>query len=1280
MTDYNTRVDVAHLTGQVIDLSTVGDGSIPPLKLQHGAQGPGAGYWYRGDAVWSNYLPATLIGQGAQVANTSGVARWALALAGTESGSNAGGNLQLNSFTDAGGTLSTVATFTRSTGALTLATAGATVANQSASVAALVAKGAASQTANLLEAQTSAGSMVFNVSPAGAIYSKGSLVLDGAAGTYRSIEGRTTSTRWLLALGNTAAESGANAGSDFSLLRYDDAGSYLGTAVQITRSNGAVAVNSTGTTVTNQAAATKALIVKGAASQTANLIEAQDSTGTTLGYIGAGGAARFAGSVQVSDAAGTNRQVQLLTAGLLRWSLYALNNAESGSNAGSDLVIGRYDDAGSYLGTAVQITRSNGAVAVNSTGATITNQAAATVALVVKGATSQSADLLRLQDSTPTTKLAVDSTGSLYLADGTSATITLGPTGGGAGSNNVNLRGGSGGIQWFTPSTAGVPNTGEWLIYRTSANYSPLYVRDLINSRMTAWFTAGADSAVSVVDVQARLRVNGSGSGAQLEVVSSAASKIVVYGKGAASQTADLLQLQDSAAATKAAIDPSGRMSLVGQAYLSNTGLSLTSPTTSGQGVGVKAPASFTGLYYFAQDSAGVNRWYQSAPGFTRSTVPTTSDYVLQAIVDADTNLRFQIQGDGTVSWGPGNAAVDTSLWRSGVSKLSTYAMAITNQVAATVGLVVKAAASQSANVVEVQNSAGTVVARITAGGDLYANTVNGGAPVVLPAGGAAGAPLVKNSAADYDTGWGGQLTIQASAAGTVPLISKGAASQTADLLQLKNSGGTTLFSVSAAGAPYMTGSMSIDGSAGTYRSILGRTGGTTRWLLAVGDTASEAGSNAGSDFVLLNYNDAGSNIATVMKATRSTGYVQFGFQVGVIAAPSTTVGLNVSPPSASGTGVLVKGVASQTGALLALQTSAGTTRLAAYDTGYVLHSLSAASNAFLAAIVDGDAFGRFSVDGNGSHYWGGGSGTTDLALYRTTVNALRADGSLQVVNGTTGNTALLVKGAASQTAALLDLQNSAGTSLLTVSAAGVITAGAFTGLSYGAVGGAQLASASLSVTSNAAGNVAAIIKGAASQTADLLQLQNSAGTVLTKFDAAGNCINAAGVSSSAGLFVDAASGTARVFGGRNASSVVRWYLVLGNATTESGSNAGSDFMLSRYDDAGSLLGSPLTITRSNGAAAFATTGITITNQAAATIALIVKAAASQSAALIDAQNSAGTSQFTVSAAGAVTCASITPTTDVAVADGGTGASTPQVARRNLRTVPRADRPLMALR
>lgn len=62
-----------------------------------------------------------------------------------------------------------------------------------------------------------------------------------ASGGVNRLQGNTNgSQRWLLDLGNDAAESGSNAGSNFAVHRYADNGSYLGLVLEIVRSTGAM--------------------------------------------------------------------------------------------------------------------------------------------------------------------------------------------------------------------------------------------------------------------------------------------------------------------------------------------------------------------------------------------------------------------------------------------------------------------------------------------------------------------------------------------------------------------------------------------------------------------------------------------------------------------------------------------------------------------------------------------------------------------------------------------------------------------------------------------------------------------------------------------------------------------------------------------------------------------------------------------------------------------------------------------------------------------------------
>jgi hypothetical protein len=68
------------------------------------------------------------------------------------------------------------------------------------------------------------------------------------------------------------------------------------------------------------------------------------------------------GDLTLTRAAGTNRQVLYTSVGVLRWALAATDAAETGSNAGSDFVVARFNDAGSFLDWPIAINRANGVV------------------------------------------------------------------------------------------------------------------------------------------------------------------------------------------------------------------------------------------------------------------------------------------------------------------------------------------------------------------------------------------------------------------------------------------------------------------------------------------------------------------------------------------------------------------------------------------------------------------------------------------------------------------------------------------------------------------------------------------------------------------------------------------------------------------------------------------------------------------------------------------------------------------------------------------------------
>lgn len=66
------------------------------------------------------------------------------------------------------------------------------------------------------------------------------------------------------------------------------------------------------------------------------------------------------GGVRLQVAAGQEARFDLKTADLLRWRFVKDSVAESGSDAGSNLQIARYDDAGVFLGTPIRIDRASG--------------------------------------------------------------------------------------------------------------------------------------------------------------------------------------------------------------------------------------------------------------------------------------------------------------------------------------------------------------------------------------------------------------------------------------------------------------------------------------------------------------------------------------------------------------------------------------------------------------------------------------------------------------------------------------------------------------------------------------------------------------------------------------------------------------------------------------------------------------------------------------------------------------------------------------------------------
>jgi len=151
------------------------------------------------------------------------------------------------------------------------------------------------------------------------------LSLTAPAGITRLIFFLTGGTpRWSLYTNNDPENTGEQ-GSNFFLGRYSDAGSLLDNPIGINRATGVIDLTST--------------MVR---------IGKLNHTGTNY--------------LSIRGDAGTYRGILFTTSGINRWNFYIDNISESGSNTGSNFALARYDDGGTFAGTAISISRNTGSI------------------------------------------------------------------------------------------------------------------------------------------------------------------------------------------------------------------------------------------------------------------------------------------------------------------------------------------------------------------------------------------------------------------------------------------------------------------------------------------------------------------------------------------------------------------------------------------------------------------------------------------------------------------------------------------------------------------------------------------------------------------------------------------------------------------------------------------------------------------------------------------------------------------------------------------------------
>ena len=753
--------------------------------------------------------------------------------------------------------------------------------------------------------------------------------------------------------------------------------------------------------ITTASASTIGLIVKASASQSVNLIQTQDSTGasyfgvSTFGDTRIGITSSVGGKLGISTGGTTNiglvvRGVASQTADLQQWQ----------NSSGTALAA--VTSGGRIWAGSMTVATSGAVTAASQFGVVISS--ASTVGIGIKAAASQTANLLEFQSSAGGLYSRFDSVGQyqgVYAVLSSDAVGTLPLKVKGASGQTANLTewqdssGGlltainnSGQIATFGRLTVGssvVSTDARMVLLNTGTTTSVLQIIRGIASQ-TADLQQWQDSAGSVLS---RVQADGTivwgsassslqNSSGRLIVNLGSAASVGITVKGAASQTANLTEWQDSTANPLAWVNFGGG---IRGASFRTTSLNSVNAPLAILATSTTSPAAV--IRALASQTANLQEWQNSA-GTVLSSITSTG--LMNTTVGLNANALYI-----------GNGYLGANIQSAFSASTASY-----------VPIVVRGAASQTANLQEWQNSSGTVLSRITSSGQL-------GVPNVYSVNGS-GAFITMNST-------NGAVVINTNAAGNIGTIIRGTASQSANLQEWQDSAGNVLAKVDANGSGTFTGSASTNG------------------------ISAYAGS--GGSYAFQGFNSSNSLTSIIY----GSGEIYAGSKIYVFGAANYGASINVTTPSTSTQAIIVRGRASQTGNLQEWQNSSGDVDTAVTSTG------------------------RLSV--------------------RTTL----ADAGLNVGTPSAATVGQIIRGAASQTANLQEWQNSSGTVTARFTKDGEFSV---TDAYVAYFSGASNYSATLNVQTADPTYAGLVIRGKSAQTGDLQKWQNSAGTVLANIGANG--------------------------------------------------------------------------------------------------------------------------------------------------------------------------------
>ena len=560
------------------------------------------------------------------------------------------------------------------------------------------------------------------------------------------------------------------------------------------------------------------------------------------------------------------------------------------------------------------------------------------------------------------------------------------------------------------------------------------------------------------------------------------------------------------------------------------------------------------------------------------------------------------------------------------------------NAASSAIGLIVRANATTPGNLQEWQNSAGTVLAKVTKDGDVFA----GGFLNTGLTSGYAGSDNVLNNLGIQASSFGlSYFRVKSGGAGAIVAVVDGATSQTGDLTQWRNSAGTVLARVDS------SGNLAVGNTTGTIQI---KSTGTSAFYPASGSGMELlAGTSAGVDSIITYNRDTSAWRGLSLYASPIRMF-NSGTELFTIAAngsiginnPSvSTVTLGIVSNSASNITLAVKGAASQTadlqqwtnssGTVLAKVTAAGDINIDISQGGsfhaqasggqvgdYNLIKMSQTSTqktTLLTTVVSGGNT-EFSVKTLI------GSLTTTLKIDKDSLVGIGKNNTsplaqIDVRPQSASTVGAIIRGAASQSANLQEWQLSSGTVAASLSAYGdLIIPGSRVAIGSASLGGSTM----LFSVAATASYVPIIAKGYASQTANLQEWQNNAGTVLAKVNATGQFI---AVGDNLNNFQSIGASSTAYNGFTVSTNTNAANYVMGTAgASETAFSVANSFYI--YDGIAGVMRLRINPSGLVGINTVATSQLHVNNSTSANVGLIVKGAASQTANLQEWQDSAG--------------------------------------------------------